>query len=240
MKKFFCIATLIAFSSIQPIVKISPEAEMVLQYVQQFLPSNPVVLEAGAYDCSDSLLMTKIWPNAVIHAFEPIPQLFAKIKQRTSMHENIHSYCLALGNKIEKADFYCSYIFDDFSEPSHSSSLLKPKEHLMYAPHVSFNDTVKVQVTTIDNWAKMYGVDHIDFMWLDMQGGELDALMAAEEILKTVKVIYTEVEYVEAYEGQFLFDDVFNYLESKGFALIAMDYLEGENWTGNAVFLNVN
>jgi len=72
-------------------------------------------------------------------------------------------------------------------------------------------------------------------MWLDMQGYELNALMAAPGILSTVRVIVTEVEFVEAYEGQYLFDDIKLFLENRGFKFLGL--VANYGWCGDALFV---
>jgi len=81
---------------------------------------------------------------------------------------------------------------------------------------------------------------------LDLQGSELDVIMASPIILNTVKAIYTEVEFIEAYKGQHLYTDVKNFLESQGFKIIAKDFTNeeaetkkidiGQKWYGNILF----
>jgi len=74
-------------------------------------------------------------------------------------------------------------------------------------------------------------------MWLDMQGYELNALKACSAILKTVKVILTEVEFVEAYEGQYLFVEVKQWLEQQGFTMIARTAYP--HWFADALFVRL-
>ena len=86
-------------------------------------------------------------------------------------------------------------------------------------------------------------------MWLDMQGAELAMLKGATDLLSTIKLIYTEVEFIEAYKDQPLYKDIKLWLESKGFQILALDFdealaLEGKvmpstgNYWGNALFIN--
>jgi len=207
----------------------------ILKIVEQYLPENPVVLEAGAYDGTDSIEILKYFPKATIHSFEPIAYLYEKLKMKTSTFSSIHTYSLALGDSIGSATMYVSEAPWEPGIPSQSSSLLPPKEHLTYS-EIQFKNTLTVSVSTIDAWAKQYNIDHIDFMWLDMQGFELNALMASPEIFKTVKVILTEVEFVEAYEGQYQFNEVKNWLESQGFIMIAENF-GVTSWFGDALFV---
>lgn len=116
-----------------------------------------------------------------------------------------------------------------------SSSLLPPKEHLKHAPHVKFPRTIKVNSSTFDTWANENNISHADFMWLDMQGYELNALKASPKILNTVKVLLTEISFSEVYEGQHQFAEVKEWLENKGFELIAID--TQHKWFGDAIFV---
>lgn len=207
----------------------------VLAIVKPYLPENPIILEAGAYDGADSLIMKNYWPKAQLHTFEPIPQLYQQLVSKTETQEDMYAYKYALGDYIGIATFYVSEFAEKPGIPSASSSLLRPKDHLIHAPHVLFNSEITVPIITIDEWAKENGVKSIDFMWLDMQGYELNALKAAPQIMKTVKAILTEVEFVEAYEGQYLFDDVKTWLEEQGFVMIARNFYC--NWFADALFV---
>ena len=40
----------------------------------------PIVIEAGAREGEDSVAMCRSWPHAVVHALEPIPSSFARMK----------------------------------------------------------------------------------------------------------------------------------------------------------------
>lgn len=208
----------------------------IFRIVMPFLPRNPVILEAGAYDGADTILLKRHFGrNSTIHAFEPIPELYKRIAVKTHKYPYIYTYMLALGDFIGQSIFHISEINNATSA---SSSLLPPKDHCIHAPEVAFTKELEVSVTTIDQWAKDNKVGFIDFMWLDMQGYELNALKAAPNLLKTVRAILTEVEFVEAYKGQYLYHDVKNFLESEGFTLIAVNFdIDNPRWFGDALFV---
>ena len=48
--------------------------------------------------------------------------------------------------------------------------------------------------------------------WLDAQGHELAILQGATNILKTVTVLYTEVNFIHAYKDQPLYDEIKSWL----------------------------
>lgn len=210
----------------------------VLNIVAPYLPKNPIILEAGSYDGSDTLELLKFFHRATIHSFEPIPYLYNSLCQKAKAHSGkIFTYPQALSDSIGVAKMYVSEESYAPGIPSMSSSLLAPKEHLNYSSTL-FKGEIEVETITIDAWAKQNGIERIDFMWLDMQGYELNALKASPEILKTVKAILIEVEFVEAYAGQYLYKDVKAFLESQGFTMIAENF-GTISWFGDALFVRL-
>jgi FkbM family methyltransferase len=208
-----------------------------LRIVMRYLPERPVVLEAGAFDGSETVALATLYPDGKIYSFEPVPDIYEKLLEKAKPVKNIKTYQMALSDMNGFAKFYVSEEAGVPGVSSQSSSLLAPKEHLYYCPDILFKHEITVPAMTIDDWAEKEGVDHIDFMWLDMQGAELKALMAAPKILKTVKVILTEVEFVEAYEGQALYPEVKSWLEGQGFELIAVNFdLNNPPWFADALF----
>lgn len=206
-----------------------------LTLAARYLPRDPVIIEAGAYDGAESLVMARKWPQGMVYSFEPIPYLYENLVKTTELQSNIHTYPLAVGDKVGQASMYVSESLNNPGIPSQSSSLLAPKEHLNYCSHVLFKKVITVPVTTFDVWAEQNNIDHVDLMWLDMQGYELNALMASPKILSTVRVILTEVEHVEAYANQYQFEEVKSWLEGQGFEMIAQNNYC--SWFEDALFV---
>lgn len=234
MKYFFALIVILTHPSVCQEYIFFEHPTEVLEIVKNYLPEDPVIVEAGAYDGNDSQAMALFWPEAQIHSFEPIPELYVTLKENVKKFSQIQTYCLAIGDYVGIGTMFVSENIPNI--PSQSSSLLEPKDHLLYSP-VQFPRKIDVVVKTFDKWAQENSVDHIDFMWLDMQGYELNALKASPQMLSTVKAILTEVEFVEAYKGQYLFDDVKTWLESQGFTMIALNTSCG--WFGDALFVRL-
>lgn len=207
-----------------------------LEIVRKILPSNPVILEAGAYDGSDAVNLARTWPNGMVYSFEPIGELFAKASQTitTAGVSNAFIFNYALGDYVGAADMFVSEEPNAPGVPSQSSSLLAPKEHLVYFGTQFLRNTI-VPVITIDAWAQEHNISHVDLLWLDMQGYELPALMASPKIFKTVKAVLMEVEFAELYAGQYQFDQVKAWFESQGFELFAL-HINGQSF-GDALFI---
>lgn len=194
------------------------------------LPPNPNILEAGASDGKDTLDWSRRLPNAQIYAFEPVPDIFKVLNERVKNRKNVHLFTYALSDTGGKSKMYVS------SGASHSSSsLLAPKEHLNFHKNVFFEKEITVLTKRLDDWTTENNIDQIDFMWLDMQGGELKALRGGEKILETTQVIYTEVSLMEMYEGAPLYAQLRLWLQDRGFQIVKEE-LSWEDM-GNVLFV---
>lgn len=177
-----------------------------------FLPSNPYVLEAGAHSGEDTILFAQAWPQGQIFAFEPVPlfyeRLLAAIKSRNI--SNVHTFPIGLFSSTGEQTFY-------YSQNCGGASSFLPEGSM---EETDYND---VQMTlpcmTLDDWAATNGIDHIDFMWLDMEGAEYYMLNASSKILDTTKVILTELSFRNFREGHTLYSTLKPFLESRGFTL---------------------
>jgi 2-O-methyltransferase len=208
-----------------------PPDAISLATIAKYLPENPVILEAGAHIGRDTEKMAHVWPQATIHAFEPIPALFRVLKERTSANPRIQCYPLAFSDKRGSCEMHVSGGTSDGS-----SSLDAPTGHLTEHPKVTFSSTCTVQTDTIDDWAASRGISRIDFMWLDLQGHELRVLRAAPLCLQTTRVIHAEVILKPLYAGCVLYPELRAWLEGQGFEVVC----EALPWpdAGNVLFVH--
>jgi len=206
-------------------------------YIKQYIPEKPIIVEAGAFDGHETQRMLAVWPEATIHTFEPIPAVFKKLEENTKHLANVHRYQMALSNTKGNSPLYVAEKPDRPGIPSQASSLRMPKERLLHSP-IQFPYTINVPTITLDDWAQQYAVPHVDLLWLDMQGYELNALTTAQNMLKQVSAIYTEVGFIENYAGQAQYPEVKAWLEDAGFVMIGGDFPEQPTkFYGNALFV---
>lgn len=200
----------------------------ILDYIKEFLPESPNILEAGAHHGEDTDFISKKWPSGTIYAFEPLPFSYEKLVEKTKSATNVKAFQYALSDTIGNVPFYVCESGDS------ASSLLAPQAILngilAFKP-----EPILVEATTIDKWAAENGITSIDFMWLDMEGNELRALKASPNILTTVKVIYTEVNFQEFREGNAFYDEIKEFLENLGFEEKWSHV--NTSWQGNVLFV---
>lgn len=97
---------------------------------------------------------------------------------------------------------------------SESTSLFELKTHLSRHPEVAVDQRIEVVTSRLDDLALPIKVDYLS---LDIQGGELRALMGFNSGLVSIKWIYTEVNREELYRGCALVGDIDAYLATYGF-----------------------
>lgn len=207
-----------------------------LEHIKPHLPSSPIIVEAGAYKGKETIKLATMVPQSTVHAFEPVPEIFEQLKANTAHLPNVHCYQIALSNKTGSTLMHLSEHPDRPGITSQGNSLLAPKERLALSPLI-FPKTIEVPTITLDDWAKKQNIDHVDLLWLDLQGLELAVMQSSAIIFPTVKVILTEVEFAQAYEGQPQYPQVRAWLEAQGFTMIGKDFPDNPTWFfGNALF----
>jgi len=185
-------------------------AHEVLLYLKEnkIVPDNPVILEAGAHYGEDTKRMQSVWPAATFYLFEPLPSSFAKLIEDTADMPRVTCYPFALNNYQGITNFYFNPGNDG------ASSIGFPVE---FNEQEFIKDPLQVPCITLDKWAADYNVGHVDFMWFDMEGKELDVLSTGTSVLQHVKAIYTEISFVPVRQNSGLYVDLRKFLEMNGF-----------------------
>lgn len=207
--------------------------KITLQDVKKYLPSNPIILEGGAYKGNNTVQMSLTWPDSIIYAFEPRPEIFNSLKISCFPFANIHCYDLALSDKKGMQKLHLSAGQYDWC-----NSLLEPKEHLRCFNYVKYQDDIQVNVISLDEWAQENNISKIDFISLDLQGAEGLALRSGVNLLKTVTVILTRVSNIELFKNLEQFAELKAWLHTQGFILVKEEVISSVE--GNALFVKRN
>lgn len=121
-----------------------------------------------------------------------------------------------------------------------SSSILEFGKHKEYHPHVEFIETRKMTTTRVDSLLEKngIGIKEFDFVNLDIQGVELQALKGFGKYLDNIKYIYTEVNSGEVYKNNDSIEDLDLFLSGFGFKRVETEMTPFE-W-GDAFYVKKN
>jgi FkbM family methyltransferase len=201
--------------------------------IRKLLPKKPVILEAGAHVGFDTAQFAMLYPKAIIHAFEPVPDIYKQLEENTQKFSNVIRYKKALGLQNGK-----DFIYVSTGGVQGSSSLLAPEKHTELFPEVSFQNQIEIETIKMDTWAEQNKINNIDFMWLDMQGYELKVLSQGLKTISKTKAIYMEVNLEELYKGCPLKNEVIETMKSYGFS-VYKEYFENNLPYGDILFVKI-
>jgi len=167
-----------------------------------------------------AILYRRLFPTAEIHCFEPILESFIRLTQAAADDAGIVVNQLAVSDVTGPVQLYVNRFGATNSRlrPSVSAGEFVPSELL---------DTVgteRADSTTIDDYCLEHGLDRVDILKLDIQGGELEALLGADRMLAghRIALVYTELLVAPIYEGQGRAGDVLGALEQHDYRLYGL------------------
>lgn len=175
--------------------------------------ANPVIFDVGA--CSGSSIedFKKVFPGSTIYSFEPSPDSFKSLAHIIAKYVNVYPEEIAISNNNGVCDFFVN-------ESQATNSLLKSKlTDSFIDQHSASKSTIQIKTKTLDSILADKNIDNIDILKLDVQGGELLVFEGAINTLreKKIKIIYTEIWFIEGYENQPLYHDLASFLKTFGY-----------------------
>ena len=163
-----------------------------------------------------------------IIVFEPLSNNFDILTERLqNINADIQGYQIALGSEKSISTMYLS------SNEAQSSSILKPKEHLVHHPDVTFNGIEEVEVDLLDN----FDIRGANFINIDVQGYELEVFKGGKKTLEQIDYVYCEVNRGEMYEGNPMIEDLDEYLSQYGFDRVETHWPETWYKWGDALYI---
>jgi FkbM family methyltransferase len=157
-------------------------------------------------------------PSAEIHAFEPVREAYDVAVKLYGKHPLVKINQIGIGNTEGSMNIHI------LEESGVSNSFLTPNKKTWDEIQYETGQVTQraVPVTTIDIYCKQKGVSSIYLMKIDVQGFELKVLGGAKLMLPLTDYIFVEAGIVPFYEGAPRFTDVYEFLDSEGFHLMAM------------------
>jgi len=155
---------------------------------------NPVIFDIGCNDGGHTAIFQSLFPKATIYAFEPDPRAIAKFKQK-----NLKAH-LFEGVVSDIDGFICFHQCNTDTGWDKSGSILKPKVLLKSHSWITWGTDIEVPSTTLDTFTKIYNIDHIDFIWADVQGSEEKMILGGIDTFTRVDYLFTEYSIGELYE----------------------------------------
>ena len=171
------------------------------------------MLDVGANVGQTALFMRKEFPRAIIHAFEPVPDTFAVLRQTTQHVQGVQCHKMAVGAKeglleisyLPKGDVRNSLNTKRFVDD--------PAAH-----------RAQVVITTIDAFCSANNIDHVDVIKTDTEGFDAEVLRGATCMFSrnAVSAVVSEVTFDPQNQLQTQFRSLEDFLLSHDFLLCSL------------------
>jgi FkbM family methyltransferase len=207
---------------------------------QRLLKDSPVrvLMDVGA-NLGDTVQQYRTaFPGATIYAFEPFPGVYRQLVERFADDPRVRATECAVTDAAGTRRFYVNEVhYGNSLFPIHPASADWTGAGSAKQPV----QTIDVRAVTLDEFCAAEGVNDIDLLKMDIQGGEALALEGAASLLgrQAVRIVYLEVLFAPLYDGQAYFCDVTRVLNRHGYHLFGLYNLvhgpDGLGWA-DAIF----
>lgn len=137
---------------------------------------NDIILDCGAHIGSFSYVASK--KASLIFAFEPLPLTYNLLTKNITLWD-IKSI-IPVKKCIFSSNKKINLLFDLYRIDG--STLIKSRAKKLISPK-----TIKTECITIDNFVKKKNLRKIDFIKMDIEGSEIEAIRGARNVIKKFK-----------------------------------------------------
>jgi FkbM family methyltransferase len=181
----------------------------------------------GANKGQELVDLLKNFPDVPIHLFEPQKDSYNALHKKYKNDPNLNFYNFGLGSSEKVID-----MFTNTNNDSMNSSLLAPKDHLVYHPSILFEGREKIQIKKFGDLS----IRNINLLKIDVQGYELEVLKGFKDF-NDVTYILTEVNRKEMYKDCDLVKDLDKYLTNYGFIRVTTSWYKRVIPWGDAFYI---
>ena len=187
------------------------------------------VLHVGAHEAEeqDSYFNNGFVKGHKIIWVEAQPNLVEALKKKLDPSRNVIYQAAIWDVSNEEKNL-------NIASNSQSSSLLQFEKHAEFYPEIHYIDSLQIKTVRLDQILQKE--DIFDFLNLDIQGAELQAIRSLGARLNQVKWIYSEVNRRNLYKDCALVWDIDKYLLEKGFVRLVTRWVPGKDW-GDALYV---
>lgn len=172
-------------------VNSSGEIWIINHFINHLLPNNKpiVIFDVGAnVGCYTLKIISSLKErsDAKIYCFEPSKYTFKILIDNLSNYKNVKLFNFGFSDKKESVTLYSD---------KKGSGLASIYNRRLNHFDIDLNYKELIHLESLDNFCKNKGIDHINFLKLDVEGHEYKALKGAKDLISKNSIDFIQFEF---------------------------------------------
>jgi FkbM family methyltransferase len=169
--------------------------------------TSPLMLEIGACDGEDTEKFLAAMPQARLVCFEPDPRPRGVLCERLAGSPQVTVVSKGVTDTDGVKPFWPSGGKAGHAEDwYYSGSFSEPTQHKVRSPEITFGEPQHMPSTRLDTWLDERDpkceLAAIDFVWADLQGGQVAFIAGARLALSITRYLYIECHTTPLYADE--------------------------------------
>jgi FkbM family methyltransferase len=186
------------------------ETQKIVKHVKRGMTAFDIGANIGYF----TLLMAElVGSSGCVFAFEPNPIMYSRLESNIALNPQledgrIKAFPVALGKEQGLSSFFCPIL-------GHEG--VGGLKDVQRAP---VSKAINVEVDTLDDIAVKHNIKRLDFIKIDVEGGEYDVFKGSEYVLRELRpiILFEACELNTSPYGYRVFEEL-QYLEQRGYTV---------------------
>jgi FkbM family methyltransferase len=207
--------------------------------VHRMLPYKPLewlrdwnirtVFDVGANTGQFATLIHRALPQARIYSFEPLGDCCEQLKKTMASLSGFQAFDFALGDTTGRTQIHRS------AAPESSSILPMGQLHKSAFPYTAQTQIETIEIRRLDEVAHDLQIEDNVLIKVDVQGTEDKVIAGGERTFARATALIMETTFVPLYQGQVLFDAIYDRLRRMGFTYMGTEHIIRDPRTGRVL-----
>ena len=203
-----------AYKALMTWPRFSVKSYLLVSSVERQGIAPKTIIDVGANIGQFGVAAAKLFDEAHVHSFEPIPECITKLEKNAAKLKNLTVYPYALGDEVGETTININTL-------SYSSSLLHlAPAHIKAFPEAKECGSAQIKVSTLDQVFSKIDFPTPALLKIDVQGYEAHVIKGGLETLGRIDHIVLETSFKPMYEGESVFMDIAELMSGNGFEFL--------------------
>ena len=187
------------------------------------------VLDVGGNVGQFAVQIHRTLPEARVYSFEPLGDCCDQLRKVMAGVSQFQAFDFALGDATGRTQIHRS------DAPESSSLLPMGQLHKRAFPYTAQTHVETIEIRRLDDIAADLQIEDNVLIKVDVQGAEDKVISGGRQMFARAAALIMETTFVPLYEGQVLFDAIYDRLRPMGFTYMGTEHIIRNPHTGRVL-----